>query len=87
MVDPDSQDVQCEMLPGFARESTKNVENKKFGECITPTRYNVIHMHCFGALLGQSLSENGELEEKETGMSQPCPSPCDVAVPRGGNTS
>ena len=30
---------------GLDRKSTKKRRNKKFGECLTTIRYNVIHMH------------------------------------------
>ncbi len=43
--------LQCETLLGLARESTKKRRNKKFGECITTIRYNVIHMYCFWKLM------------------------------------
>ncbi len=34
----------------IARKSAKKRRNKKFGECITPIRYNIIHMYCFNKL-------------------------------------
>ncbi len=35
--------LQCETLLGLVRESTKKRRNKKFGECITTIRYNVMN--------------------------------------------
>ncbi len=39
--------LQCEKLLGLAGGNTKKRGNKKFGESITPIRYNVIHMYIF----------------------------------------
>ncbi len=37
--------LRCEKLLGLARGNTKKHGNKKSGECITPIRYNVLHMY------------------------------------------
>ncbi len=37
--------LQCEKLLGLAGGNTKKHGNKKSGECITPIRYNVLHMY------------------------------------------
>ena len=37
--------LQCEKLLELARGNTKKHGNKKSGECITPIRYNVLHMY------------------------------------------
>ncbi len=39
------KNIQCEKLLGLARGNTKKRGNKKSGECITPIRYNVLHMY------------------------------------------
>ncbi len=36
--------LQCDKLLGLAGGNTKKHGNKKSGECITPIRYNVLHM-------------------------------------------
>ncbi len=46
-VDRIEKHLQCEKLLGLAGGNTKKRGNKKFGESITPIRYNVMNMYIF----------------------------------------
>ena len=45
LIDRIEKHLQCEKLLGLAGGNTKKHGNKKSGECITPIRYNVLHMY------------------------------------------